>query len=127
MIWEVLGGKHLHQENLSLGPFISRMVNLRNFEISPPPILKVRVQKDILKHFQSINDNPKSINLIGKASMQWFENYNGIGTMPMVVPFRLMSVISKMTNFCTEAWAFLFKDDQLFQIYQLKVYQIFLH
>ena len=45
-----------------------------------PPILKVRVQKDILKHFQSINDNPKSINLIGKASMQWFENYNGIGT-----------------------------------------------
>ena len=32
----------------------------------------------------------------------------------MVVPFRLMSVISKMTNFCTEAWAFLFKDDQLF-------------
>lgn len=50
----------------------------RIYGFSPPPILPVRTEEDVLKRLLFVADHPEQAAEIGERAREWFNTYNGI-------------------------------------------------
>jgi glycosyltransferase involved in cell wall biosynthesis len=73
--WEVLAsGKPLLQSFTFENDYFET-----SFGYPPPPILDVKSPECVTRHLERMYANPDEMNDIGKASLNWFNTYNGIG------------------------------------------------